>query len=160
MRTIGHISGIATKTLPLVFAIAAAAHGASAQKNETVAMPRFEVAEARGYFDFKIRYDDKTERVEELKLTWVSAAAHKTSLRVGDRLVSLDGIPVDQLTYEDAIERLKRELKAGESRVLVFTRTHLFRRVTVTHTSKAPATVPEPPPSAAAPTDLSEPRQP
>jgi hypothetical protein len=127
---------ISAAVLPLVLAIAGSANAASVQQSDVVPMQRFEVKQARGYFDYDIRYDDATERVQEVKITWVSPAAHKNSVRVSDRLVSIDGTSVTELPYRDFLERMKRELKADDSRVLVFTRVHLFRRLTITHTTK------------------------
>jgi predicted metalloprotease with PDZ domain len=99
MRFLRQLGCTAAKALALALAITGVARAASVQQNGKVSLPRFEVAENRGYFDFTIRYDDRSEHVEELKLTWVSPAAHKNSLRVGDKLVSVDGIPIAQLTY-------------------------------------------------------------
>ncbi len=127
---------MSARVLPLVFAIVCSANAASIQQSDVVPMQRFEVKQDRGYFDYDVRYDDVTECVQEVKITWVSPAAHKNSVRVGARLVSIDGTSVTDLSFPDFLVRMKRDLKPDDSRVLVFTRVHLFRRLTITHTTK------------------------
>jgi hypothetical protein len=118
------------------------APAASTRETDVVQMPRFDVKQSKGHFDFDVRYDDDTNRVQEVKLAWVSPAAVKDGLRVGDRLISIDGKPVIEFVLRDALELIKRELKPGESRIIVFTGTRMLRRVTITYTTKGPNKAP------------------
>lgn len=155
-----HLFCAVIRMVPLALAIAGPAKAASVQQTDVVPMQRFEVKEDRGYFDYDVRYDDQTERVQEIKITWVSSAAHKNALRVGDRLVSIDGTSISELRYGEFLARMNRNPKAAEPRILVFTRVHLLRRLTITHTTKGPNSAPEPTPTAATPPAREEPRQP
>jgi hypothetical protein len=129
---------LGAKGLLLLTVSLCSAFAASVQRGEVVPMSQFEVKQARGYFDFDVRYDDTSDRVEEVKVTWVSPAAYKNALRVGDRLISIDGTAVTEFLLPTDLDCMRRDLKAGEVRTLVFTRTRLLRRLTVTHTTKGP----------------------
>jgi hypothetical protein len=142
MHGLNRLACIVGRGWLLVLAITGPAKAASVQQSEVVPMQRFEVKQDRGYFDFKLRYDDETERVQEVNLTWVSPAAYKRSLRVGDGLRSIDGTVLTELPYRELLARMKRDLKPGETRTLVFTRTGLFGRRTITHTTTGPNAAP------------------
>ena len=101
-------------------------------------MPAVEVKEERGCFEFVIEYDDESNQVRKAKITWVSPAAYKASLRVGDHVVSIDAKPIREFLHDDAFHALKGKLKPDEIHTIVFTRGGLFKRVNVTYTIKGP----------------------
>jgi len=117
---------------------------ASVSRSEAARMPAVEVKGERGHFEFAIEYDDETNRVQKAKITWVSPAAYKSSLRVGDRVVSIDGKPIGEFLHDDAFHALRGKVKPGEVRTIVFTRIGLFKRINVTYTINGPNKAPEP----------------
>jgi hypothetical protein len=111
-----------------------------------------QVNASRPDFEFDVQYDDVSTRVQNVLVTWVSTDTHKSGLRVGDRMVSVDGERIANLKLEALLAATRRKLGPGDSQVLEFTGTRmLLRRVTITYTTKGPNKSPEPTPTAVTP---------
>jgi hypothetical protein len=121
---------------------------ATANRNvgrDAVTLPRVEVRASRPDFEFDVKYDDVSLKVQKVVVTWVSPATHRQGLRVGDRMKAMDAQEVTTLSLEQILAAAKRKLGPGESQVMVFTGTRaLIRPVTVTYTANGPNKAPEP----------------
>jgi hypothetical protein len=135
-----------------VVASVTAATSSPSVSNETVKLGRVEVRANRPDFEFDVQYDGASTKVQGVLVTWVSSATHKRGLRIGDRMTTIDGRRIDDLSLQELLAATKRVLGPDESQTLVFTGTRaLIRRVTVTYTTKGPNKTPEPTPGTVTP---------
>lgn len=105
--------------------------------NETVILDPVEVSARRPDIEFTVRYDKRSTKVQRVRVKWVSSGAHMRGLRVGDRMTTIDGKPINDFILEEFLTAVKRELKAGESQTLLFEgRRFLFRRATISYTTE------------------------
>lgn len=94
-----------------------------------------------GYFDYRITFDRKTNRLEIFQITWVAPKLEKSGLRVGDRITMIDGIKIEGLLLEEIRKLLKVPAPGAQT---VFTgsgKRGLFARkaeVTITITGNPP----------------------
>lgn len=127
---------------------------------EVLKLAPVEVKGSRYDFEFDAEYDDVSTKVQGVRVTWVSPATEKVGLRVGDRMVSIDGKRVTDLSLEDFLAVTKRKVGPGESQIIKFTRRRmLVLPVTVTYTATGPNKVPEPSPAVVTPPSAQEPNR-
>ena len=94
-----------------------------------------------GYFDYRITFDRKTNRLKVFQITWVAPRLEKSGLRVGDRITMIDGIKIEGLLLEEVRNLLKPPAPGAQT---VFTgsgKRGLFARkaeVTITITGNPP----------------------
>jgi hypothetical protein len=99
---------------------------ASGAQGEIVHMAPVKVKAAQGLFDVDILPVEKTKRVQQIKVSWVSSKAHDQGFSVGDQLTFINGTPVSRLSLDLAVELLQRTLTEAETQHLEFTHPHLF----------------------------------
>jgi len=58
-----------------------------------------------GYFDYRLTFDHKSNRLKGFEITWVAPQLAKNGLRVGDLITMIDGTEVEGLLL-DEVQRL------------------------------------------------------
>lgn len=73
-----------------------------------------------GYCDLRYIAHRVTGRVITSEVTWVAPSMKKKGLRVGDTLISVDGVAVAGMPLADYLLTVETLPKAGEKKALVF----------------------------------------
>jgi hypothetical protein len=91
-----------------------------ADADETLVMDRFVVQSTQPYFNYHVFFAMGSDRVESARVTWAGSLLQKADLRIGDDLVAVDDIPVEQYLRADLQKAIEGELGVGKSRSFSF----------------------------------------
>jgi len=147
LRKIITLIGIVSLLVP-----SSASTQADSSGDEVVSLVPYRVS--GGYCDLRYIAHRVTRRIITSDVTWVAPSIKKKGLRVGDTLISVDGVAIAGMPLTDYLLTVETLPKAGEKKALVFSgKRGLFRtKATVTLiVQKKAENEPRPTPKASSP---------